>query len=105
MVHGVFPEPHGAREDTTRCTITPELAAMVAYGTIAHLEHARRAPSAVVTRNIIRAYQPTEAEAEMLLAEAVEGAGQDSPYKEAERRSRSSRRRVAPGAFYGARGY
>jgi transcriptional regulator with XRE-family HTH domain len=101
MVHAGFPEPHGAREDTTRRTVTPELAAVlaaarrrrgwslreaarnvqVAYGTIAHLEKARRAPSIIVAENLIRAYRLTGAEARMLLAEAVEGAGKDSPFK------------------------
>lgn len=101
MVHSVFPQPHGARDESTRHTITPELAAVladarrrrgwslreagrrakVAHGTIAHLEKGRRAPSVVVARNIIRAYQLTEAEAAMLRSEAVEGAGWDSPYR------------------------
>jgi transcriptional regulator with XRE-family HTH domain len=125
MVHSIFPEPHGAREDSTRRTITPDLAAMladarrrrgwslreagrnvgVAYGTIAHLEHGRRAPSTVVAGRIIGAYRLSPTEAAMLLAEAVEGAGWDSPFKEKGRRSRSGRRRGAPGAFYGSRGY
>jgi DNA-binding XRE family transcriptional regulator len=103
MVHSVSPEPHGAREDSTRRTVTPELAAVlaaarrrrgwslreaarnvgVAPGTIVHLEKARRAPSAVVARNIIRAYRLTDAEEAMLWAEAVEAAGWDSPWKRA----------------------
>lgn len=65
----------------------------VAHGMIAHLEHARRAPSATVARKIIRAYQLTEAEAEMLCAEAIDDAGKDSPWKRKPRRS-----------FYGSRG-
>jgi len=71
----------------------------VAFGTIAHLEHARRAPSATVARNIIRAYQLTEAEADMLCAEAVELAGKDSPFKRA---GRVSMRTGSGGGFYGA---
>ncbi|MGH3191743.1 MAG: helix-turn-helix domain-containing protein [Streptosporangiaceae bacterium] len=101
MVHADFPEPHGARDESTRRTVTPELAAMlaaarrrrgwslreagrnvrVAHGTIAHLEKARRAPSIVVARNITRAYRLDPDEAAMLRAEAVEGAGWDSPYR------------------------
>ena len=101
MVHADFPEPHGAHEESTRRTISPDLAEVlavarrrrgwslreagrnigVAHGTIAHLEHARRAPSAVVARNIVRAYRLTEAEAAMLCAEAVESAGKDSPFR------------------------
>lgn len=53
----------------------------VAYGTIAHLEHARRAPSTVVAENIISAYRLDPGEAAMLRGEAVEGAGWDSPFK------------------------
>lgn len=102
MVHADFPEGHGARADSTRRTITPELAEMlaaarrrrrwplreaarnagVAAGTIVHLEKARRAPSVVVAENIIRAYRLTPAEAAMLRAEAVEGAGKDSPFRQ-----------------------
>jgi transcriptional regulator with XRE-family HTH domain len=89
------------REDMTRRTITPELAAMLAaarrrrgwplreaarnvgvsVGTIGHLEKGRRAPSTVVAEAIIRAYDLSPADAAMLLAEAVEGAGWDSPFK------------------------
>ena len=112
MVHADFPGPHGARDDSTRHTITSELAAVladgrrrrgwslreaarnvgVAFGAISHLEHARGEPSATVARNIIRAYRLTEAEAEMLCAEAIEDAGKDSPWKRKPRRS-----------FYGSR--
>lgn len=100
-------------EETTRRTVTPELAAVladarrrqgwslreaarnvgVAPGTIVHLEKARRAPSAVVARNIIRAYHLTEAEAGMLCAEAVESAGWDSPWKRTGRPARLPMRR------------
>jgi transcriptional regulator with XRE-family HTH domain len=112
MVHADFPGPHGAHGESTRHTISPELAAVlanarrrrgwslreaarnvgVAFGTIGHLEHARRAPSATVARNIIRAYRLTEAEAEMLCTQAVEDAGKDSPWKRKPRQS-----------FYGSR--
>ena len=115
MVRPYFPEGHGAREDTTRHTVTPDLAAMlayarrrrgwsqreaarkikVAYGMIGHLEHCRRAPSASLAEEIIDAYQLNPAEADMLRAEAVEDAGRDSPY----RRSAAARRAV----FYGSR--
>ncbi len=103
MVHADFPGPHGAqgaRDDSTRRTITSELAEMlagarrrrrwslreagrnagVAPGTIVHLEKARRAPSTVVAENIIRAYELAPSEAAMLRAEAVEGVGKDSPF-------------------------
>jgi transcriptional regulator with XRE-family HTH domain len=103
MVYTSFPEGHGAHDDSTRHTITPELAAVladarlrrgwslreaarnvgVAAGTIAHLEHARRAPSVVVARNIARAYQLSPSEADMLFAQAIENAGKDSVYANA----------------------
>lgn len=118
-MHANFPAPHGAHDESTRRTITPELAAMlanarrrrgwslreaarnvgVAFGTIGHLEHARRAPSASVARNIICAYQLTEAEAEMLCAEAIEDAGKDSPFR---RPARLSTGTGCGGALYGA---
>ena len=107
MVYADSPEGHGVRNESTRRTVRSDLAAMlaaarrrgwslreaarnvgVAYGTIAHLEHGRRAPSAVVARNLIHAYELTEADAAMLTAEAVEGAGKDSPYAYAKRSSR-----------------
>ena len=53
----------------------------VAVGTIVHLEKARRAPSIVVAENLIDAYWLGPNEAAMLRAEAVRGAGKDSPYK------------------------
>jgi DNA-binding XRE family transcriptional regulator len=104
-------------EDTTRHTITADLAAMLAAarrrlgwplraaarnvgvseGTIVHLEKGRRAPSTVVAEAIIRAYELSDAEAAMLLAEAVEGAGWDSPYK------RPSMGTGSGGGLYGAR--
>lgn len=115
MVRAYFPEGHGAREETTRHTVTPELAAMlaaarrrrgwsqreaarkveVAYGMIGHLEHCRRAPSAVLAEKIADVYRLDSAEAAMLRAEAVEGAGRDSPF----RRPARARRAV----FYGSR--
>jgi hypothetical protein len=70
----------------------------VAYGTIAHLEHGRRAPSTVVAENLITAYRLSPGEAAMLRAEAVEGAGWDSPYK---RMGRVSMRSGPVGALYG----
>ena len=108
MVHADFPGPRGVRDESTRRTVSSDLAAMlaaarrrrgwslreaarnvgVAYGTIAHLEHGRRAPSAVVARNLITAYGLTEAEANMLSTEAVEGAGKDSPFADAKRSRR-----------------
>ena len=111
MVRATFPEPHGAREETTRHTVTPELAAMLAdarrrrgwgqreaarnaevsYGMIGHLEHGRRAPSAAVAENLIDAYQLGPAEAAMLRAEAVEDAGRSYPFKRGGR------------SFYGSR--
>jgi transcriptional regulator with XRE-family HTH domain len=111
MVRATFPEPHGAREETTRHTVTPELAAMllaarrrrgwsqreaarnveVACGTIGHLEHGRRAPSTVVAENLIEAYQLDPGEAAMLRAEAVEDAGRSYPFKRGGR------------SFYGSR--
>lgn len=109
MVRSTFPEGHGAHDESTRRTVSSDLAAMlaaarhrhgwslreaarnvdVAPGTIAHLEHGRRAPSAVVARNLIRAYELTEAEAAMLCAESVEGAGKDSPFTYHKRSRRS----------------
>jgi DNA-binding XRE family transcriptional regulator len=77
----------------------------VAHGTIAHLEKARRAPSVVVARNIIRTYRLTDPEAAMLRAEAVEGAGWDSPFEEAELGIHLDERRGAPSVLFGARGY
>jgi transcriptional regulator with XRE-family HTH domain len=119
MVHVTFPEGHGVREDSTRRAVTPELAEMLAAarrrrgwslrdvaqnvgvsaGTIAHLQKARRAPSTVVAESIIRTYGLSPAEAAMLLAEAVEGAGWDSPFK---RMGRLSMRTGPVGALYGA---
>ena len=55
----------------------------VAYGMIGHLEHCRRAPSTVLAEKIIAFYQLDSAEAVMLRAEAVEGAGRDSPFRRA----------------------
>ena len=101
MVRADFPEGHGAHDESTRRTITPELAevlaaarrrlglsvreaarrADVSTGTIVHLEKARRAPSIVVAENLIDAYWLGPREAAMLRAEAVKGAGKDSPYK------------------------
>ena len=115
MVRAHIPEGHGAREETTRHTVTTELAAMlaaarrrrgwsqreaarkigVAYGMIGHLEHCRRAPSASLAEEIIDAYQLDPGEADMLWAEAVQGAGRDSPF----RRTAAARRAV----FYGSR--
>lgn len=112
MVHAFSSSPHGAREDTTRSTITPELAAMladarrrrrwslraaarnigVAPGTIVHLEKGRRAPSTVVAEKIIGAYRLDAGEAAMLRAEAVQGAGWGSPYKRAARSFYGNRR-------------
>jgi DNA-binding XRE family transcriptional regulator len=120
MVHAENPEGHGAREDTTRGTITADLAAVlaaarrrrrwplreaarnvgVAPGTIVHLEKARRAPSSVVAEKIIDAYRLDPSEAAMLRAEAVQGAGWDSPYKRGARLSMGNGPR---GVFYGAR--
>jgi DNA-binding XRE family transcriptional regulator len=117
MVHADFPQGHGAREDTTRSTVTAGLSAVlaaarrrrgwsvreaarnigVAAGTVVHLEKGRRAPSTVVAESIIRAYQLDSGEAAMLLAEAVEGAGWDSPHK------RPSMGTGSGGALYGAR--
>lgn len=108
MVHADSPQGHGAHDQSTRRTISSDLAAMltaarhrrgwslreaarnvgVAYGTIAHLEHGRRAPSTVVARNLIAAYELTEDEADMLRAEAVDGAGKDSPFAHAKRSRR-----------------
>lgn len=110
MVHAGFPGSHGARDDSTRRTITPELAAVlaagrrrrgwslreaarsigVAAGTIVHLEKARRAPSAVVAANIVDAYELDPGEAAMLLDQAVEGAGKDSPFAHARRSRRGA---------------
>jgi ribosome-binding protein aMBF1 (putative translation factor) len=101
MVRSAFPEAHGAREETTRHVVTLHLAAMlaaarrrrgwsqreaaretgVAYGMIGHLEHCRRAPSAALAEAIVTAYELGPAEAALLLAEAVEGAGRDSPFR------------------------
>lgn len=125
MVHASFLPPHGAHaENTTRHTITAELAAMlaaarrrrgwalreaarnvgVAVGTIVHLEKARRAPSVVVAQSLIRAYRLNAVEADMLLAEAIEGAGKDSPYRhDARRTGRLSMETAACGVFFGAR--
>jgi ribosome-binding protein aMBF1 (putative translation factor) len=120
MVRPDFPEGHGAREETTRHVITPRLAAMlaaarrrlswsqrdaarktgVAYGMIGHLEHCRRAPSAVLAEAIVTAYELGPAEGAMLRAEAVEGAGRDSPFR---RPARSSMGTGLGSAFYGAR--
>lgn len=72
----------------------------VSAGTIVHLEKGRRAPSTVVAEDIVRAYQLTLTEAAMLRAEAVRGAGWDSPYKRGARPSAGTAR---GGAFYGAR--
>jgi transcriptional regulator with XRE-family HTH domain len=96
-------------EKTTRRTVTADLAEVLAAarrrlgwtlreaaqnvgvstGTIEHLEKARRAPSIVVARNIARAYQLSPGEADMLFAEAVEGAGKDSPFVYAKQSRRS----------------
>lgn len=109
-MHANSPEGHGAREDTTRRTITLELAEVlaaarrrrgwslreaarnvgVAAGTIVHLEHGRRAPSTVVAGSLIGAYRLTPGEASMLLAEAVEGTGKDSPFAYARRSRRGA---------------
>ncbi|MGH3218969.1 MAG: helix-turn-helix domain-containing protein [Streptosporangiaceae bacterium] len=123
MVHGDFREAHGARDESTRRTVTPDLAAVlaaarrrrgwslreaarnvgVAHGTIAHLEKARRAPSAIVAESIFRAYRLDPDEAAMLRAEAVEGAGWDSPFKQGTRRTgRLSMEAGSAGVFYGA---
>ena len=105
MVRASSPEPGGAREESTRHYVTPGLAAMliagrrrrgwsqreaarniqVAHGMIGHLEHCRRAPSAVLAERIIDAYRLDPAEADMLLAEAIEGVGADSPFRRAAR--------------------
>jgi len=50
-------------------------------GTVVHLEKRRRAPSTVLAGNIIDAYDLDDAQADMLLAEAVDNAGRSSPYK------------------------
>jgi len=52
-----------------------------AHGTVAHLERGRRAPSVVMAESIADAYRLDDQWALRLLAEAVEGAGKDSPYK------------------------
>jgi transcriptional regulator with XRE-family HTH domain len=62
------------REAARRADVSP--------GTIVHLEKARRAPSIVVAERIIDVYRLADTEAGMLRAEAVEGAGWDSPFKE-----------------------
>jgi ribosome-binding protein aMBF1 (putative translation factor) len=49
----------------------------VASGTIGMLETAARAPSRVVADRLVAAYQLTEAEAALLLSEAVSGVGYD----------------------------
>lgn len=110
MVHADFPQGHGAREETTRHTITPELAAILAaarrrrgwgqreaarrigvsLGMVGHLERARRAPSSMVAEAIIGAYRLDPGEALMLRSEAIEDAGRSYPFK---RGGRGSRRR------------
>lgn len=109
MVRATFPDTHGAREETTRHTITPELAAMltaarrrrgwgqreaarrigVSLGMIGHLEHGRRAPSSVVAKAITVAYQLDTSEADMLFNEAVEDAGRSYPFKRGGRGARA----------------
>lgn len=50
-------------------------------GTIVHLEKGRCAPSVITASGIIDAYKLGPCEAERLMAEAVDGAGKNSPYK------------------------
>jgi len=103
-------------EKTTRRTVTADLAEMLATarrrlgwtlreaaqnvgvstGTIEHLEKARRAPSTVVARNIACAYQLSPSEADMLFAEAVAGAGKDSPFVYAKQSRRGGRPWAGP---------
>ena len=84
-----------------RRTVSPELAAMLAAarrrrgwslrraareigcspGTVVHLEKSRRAPSVILAWDIIRAYRLGDAQADMLLDDAVDDAGKSSPYK------------------------
>jgi hypothetical protein len=53
---------------------------------IGHLEHCRHAPSAALAEKIIAAYRLGPSEADILRAEAVEGADKDSPWGQTPRR-------------------
>lgn len=123
MVRSNFPEPHGARDESTRHYVTAELAAMLAaarrhrgwsqreaarnigvtYGMIGHLEHCRRAPSAALAERIIDAYRLDHAEAGMLRAEAVEDAGENSLFRQTPQHGRRLSMEAGSGsAIYGA---
>lgn len=94
-------QPKDARAWPPRRTVTPAVAAILAAarqdhgwslreaarrigcapGTVVHLEAARRAPSVITAQSIIDAYDLDDDQADMLMAEAVDGAGKSSPYK------------------------
>lgn len=94
-------QTQGIRDDwPPRRVVTPQTAGMLAarrnrgwslrraareigcsFGTVAHLEKGRRAPSLTTAYAIIDAYGLGHRQAQQLLDDAVDDAGKSSPYK------------------------